>query len=723
MNQCAELIFRAPLVDARWRQAFVTELQRVSDWLNQCEQIVVDHYAGDPAARDGFSRVACGLVSAGRLEEALAWFERDAAVDRMGRWQFLQHLEALLARGRTAEAETCVKTFYANHPEARDGMATIAGYFRERGDHDQAHALLTRDRETGRLSPFWTLILADEKARSGEWELAAELVDDAYAANAGLKDGYSRLAWQKAAKGDVSSAVELFELDRTNGRMSRETSLSYAGWLASDRPLSAIEVITAMYAADSGIVDSFAWLAEIELRAGNQSAALVWFERDEQVGRLSPKAMQRYAELLSRENPAKAEKVVENAYKIYPAMNDGFSRLGWQRLKEGDRPGAVALIERDLRLGRLSPANQLDYACLVARDSVEDAERLVEQAYSRDAGLRDGYSRIGHCAAGNGRSASSLPFIKKDRAENRLGDGWRDRLFSWCSEELSGRGRVAEIAKRLAQWLPADRLKSLADDLLSGKLDSVRPSEFVLGRLVRDGRLCLDDAELEFGDPESLRILIEEILVFQCYYFPTENPHPRIIDGGANFGLTTWYFRKLYPGSIIHAFEPDRNMAAILRRNAGRNGWDNVEIHETALSGKSGSATFFSTPDETIAGSLSGNTAARGLTQTTYEVECRPLSGYLEHPVDFLKLDIEGAECAVFQEAAGRLDRIKHLFCEVHRPADGGNRDLVAIVQLLESAGFRVEVTGPSRLAPGAERGVENIMLRRSHQLWASRKP
>src|SRR3990167_1327682 len=49
----------------------------------------------------------------------------------------------------------------------------------------------------------------------------------------------------------------------------------------------------------------------------------------------------------------------------------------------------------------------------------------------------------------------------------------------------------------------------------------------------------------------SFYAMFRDIFVKNNYYFETNEPKPVIIDGGANIGLATLYFKYLYPNSKI----------------------------------------------------------------------------------------------------------------------------------------------------------------------------
>ena len=55
--------------------------------------------------------------------------------------------------------------------------------------------------------------------------------------------------------------------------------------------------------------------------------------------------------------------------------------------------------------------------------------------------------------------------------------------------------------------------------------------------------------------PYELIKTYEELFLDEIYRFQTNNEKPVIIDCGANIGLSSLYFKSIYPNAILHAFE------------------------------------------------------------------------------------------------------------------------------------------------------------------------
>ncbi len=194
------------------------------------------------------------------------------------------------------------------------------------------------------------------------------------------------------------------------------------------------------------------------------------------------------------------------------------------------------------------------------------------------------------------------------------------------------------------------------------------------------------------SNSEEYHNLKREIFTSNLYYFETENPQPIIIDVGAHIGLATLYFKQLYPDAQITALEPNPESFELLEKNLFENMVNDVTVIQAALSDHSGEEQFFR--DETsewwhsTAGFHKGSWLG---TQESDEitVHTRMLSELVTGPVDFLKMDIEGAEQKVLFASQEVLPLIKEIQIEFHTHK---SQSLKKLVELLEKT-HTVELT------------------------------
>jgi len=191
---------------------------------------------------------------------------------------------------------------------------------------------------------------------------------------------------------------------------------------------------------------------------------------------------------------------------------------------------------------------------------------------------------------------------------------------------------------------------------------------------------------VRINDGPNFYILYKDIFVHRIYHFEAQRPDPLILDCGSNIGMSILYFKHVYPEARIIGFEPDPAIFPYLDENVVRNGLKDVQLVQAALAGREGTLTFYSDGKygSCLAQHLQGN-VPEGWTKC--EVPCVRLRDYLTEPVDFLKMNIEGAEWEVLADSADRLRQVQEMVIEYHH-LPGLPRTLHKILALLHKQGF-----------------------------------
>jgi len=169
-------------------------------------------------------------------------------------------------------------------------------------------------------------------------------------------------------------------------------------------------------------------------------------------------------------------------------------------------------------------------------------------------------------------------------------------------------------------------------------------------------------------------IFIEEV------YKQTLPENAIIIDCGANIGLSVIYMKRNYPSARITAFEPDNKNYELLRKNLQSHNISNVEIRKEAVWIEDTMISFIE----------EGNMGSK-IEQTNKSGQCLVkavrLKDFLQLKVDFLKLDIEGAEYQVLKDIQYDLKNVNNLFVEYHGLFNQSG-ELIEIFSILKNAGF-----------------------------------
>jgi FkbM family methyltransferase len=162
---------------------------------------------------------------------------------------------------------------------------------------------------------------------------------------------------------------------------------------------------------------------------------------------------------------------------------------------------------------------------------------------------------------------------------------------------------------------------------------------------------------------------------------PLIPPGAVVADIGANIGNHTVYFALVCGAAEVHAFEPTRVGAGILRRNLALNGIERqVRVHEVALGARSGRASLLRYPVRNI-GAATLDPARPG----PYRME--PLDAFALDRLDFVKMDVEGGFVGAIAGAAATLRRFRPPVWLELRPA---LREIEPGVEAMAGLGYRL---------------------------------
>jgi FkbM family methyltransferase len=153
------------------------------------------------------------------------------------------------------------------------------------------------------------------------------------------------------------------------------------------------------------------------------------------------------------------------------------------------------------------------------------------------------------------------------------------------------------------------------------------------------------------------------------FHLPPESlpANPKILDLGANVGYTAAHFAALFPTATVYAVEMDERNAEMARRNTEQFR-PRVSIIHCAVWIENGAMSYGGGEDGEWAYRLDGLGAAPGLsTVATQTLDTLCETQGIDR-IDFLKMDIEGAESRVLREHTNWLGRVQRINLEVHGP-------------------------------------------------------
>ncbi len=168
------------------------------------------------------------------------------------------------------------------------------------------------------------------------------------------------------------------------------------------------------------------------------------------------------------------------------------------------------------------------------------------------------------------------------------------------------------------------------------------------------------------------------------------------LDLGSNIGLTTLYVKKIFPNCEVLALEPDEQNFSMINRNVKANDLNNTRV----IKGGVGKKDCYLQDDGGIRNKKEWAHSYTEVDSPTNIVSYSMSSLMKKFPneeVDFLKIDVEGAEKEIFSDDAdiGFLSNVKVIALEIHDEFDVRNK----IYEILKNNNFVILNSGETTLA------------------------
>jgi FkbM family methyltransferase len=187
----------------------------------------------------------------------------------------------------------------------------------------------------------------------------------------------------------------------------------------------------------------------------------------------------------------------------------------------------------------------------------------------------------------------------------------------------------------------------------------------------------------EYVSLGQLLIQYKEIYQKRHYAFLISKSDPCIIDCGGNIGLSAIWFLQNYPQCNLRVFEPDGNLAKIIRKNLALAGYNPDICDQKAVWIQDCNIGFDQTGDD------------KGKIQFSSKkmVEAVDISRIIGRNIDLLKLDIEGAEYDVIAHLCNNhtIAKINMIVCELH-VMRGYELKMINILKKLTEAGMKISL-------------------------------
>lgn len=288
------------------------------------------------------------------------------------------------------------------------------------------------------------------------------------------------------------------------------------------------------------------------------------------------------------------------------------------------------------------------------------------------------------------------------------------RINTIAEAVRADRPELHHVLKGMAPHVPPRHLEGFAEeaDAAAQRGSAVQLSEF-MDLLVSGNRVFLWGSVLKFQTRAALNVIAEEILLRREYHFNSHSDAPLVLDLGANIGLATYYVRRMCKAARVICFEPNPATFALLQENVSSNGWDDVTLYQAAIATHDGTADLTFDTEVPLAASLVPRSAFQESCKVS--VQTLGLSAFLQEPVAFLKMDIEGAEADVLESCEGKLGLVENIFVEVH-PVPGECPSLLwRVLGVLEREGFMTHVAR----SPWSETVHGQMPMTKAHRTYS----
>lgn len=201
--------------------------------------------------------------------------------------------------------------------------------------------------------------------------------------------------------------------------------------------------------------------------------------------------------------------------------------------------------------------------------------------------------------------------------------------------------------------------------------------------------------KFSFANSREFLKIYRDIFEREEYFFQTNKRSPAIIDCGAHIGIATLYLKRLYPDARVICFEPNPRTFELLRLNIMQNGLSGVVFVNAALASENSQRPLNASCIEDSPWSWDDSCVQpkwNEPTSKTIPVRTVRLSSYLNQPIDLLKIDIEGMETEVLEEAQIKLQLVEECVIEFHGTNSNPTNTPERLLGILERGGFSIQI-------------------------------
>jgi hypothetical protein len=144
---------------------------------------------------------------------------------------------------------------------------------------------------------------------------------------------------------------------------------------------------------------------------------------------------------------------------------------------------------------------------------------------------------------------------------------------------MNASGLMSRLANKIV------RVAEFVSSISSQKYTSGERLNLFRARRPHGQEVNLLNYRVSFLGVGSYQLLLREIFYKGEYQFEAGSNSPVILDCGANIGLATLFFKRLYPNAQVSCFEADPTTATVLQNNIEQNHLTDVKSYNYLLLG------------------------------------------------------------------------------------------------------------------------------------------
>lgn len=250
----------------------------------------------------------------------------------------------------------------------------------------------------------------------------------------------------------------------------------------------------------------------------------------------------------------------------------------------------------------------------------------------------------------------------------------------------TGKRELRRAIKRVKRW----KLKLKAYSVFRSWKDRITFYHLSHGRIIKE-KVLVFNIKTAGKSPVICRNNNTDHCVISSTFFDLYHLPPAplksnavIVDLGANIGLTIRHYKYLYPDSTVIGVELDRENYLLARKNL--RGIDNCILLNGAIWYRDGYVNYQGADAQSFH-CVDSDISEAGEGVKSYSLMTLFHEFDLSH-IDFMKMDIEGAESKIFEDDCSWLSYVDSVNLEVHN-----GEPLTKYMSVLERHGFKCEAS------------------------------